>query len=341
VATSNSRGRRRRRALAAALALALVYGVWTWIAWTAPARAVQALSVPPVAADVDAFVADKRADAARRGTRPTFVERLVRRAPGRTRVALLYLHGFGASRAEGEAVVDPLADELGANVYYARLPGHGESVEAHAAQRFEDYVVVAEQSLVVARALGERVVVIGTSTGGLLGTWLASRHPDEVAALILASPLYAYSRSDAFVLSCPGGIALARLLNGPDRDAKWIDDPEHRKLEGYEAHWMEEQRFDALYALDDVRRLVVGGRVLEGVRSPVLLMHTTQERDGAVSVAAMARAFARMNGGTPARGSRVVQVDDGSHVLMSAYVRSDKARVGAEVRAFLRDVGLM
>ncbi|MEO1224073.1 MAG: hypothetical protein AAFX92_07575, partial [Pseudomonadota bacterium] len=45
---------------------------------------------------------------------------------------LLYIHGFGASRGEGEYVFDRVAEKYRANTYYMRLPGHGTNKEDHA-----------------------------------------------------------------------------------------------------------------------------------------------------------------------------------------------------------------
>jgi pimeloyl-ACP methyl ester carboxylesterase len=44
--------------------------------------------------------------------------------------------------------------------------------------------------LALAQKLGDKVVLMGHSTGALLLTWLAIRNPDKVAALILFSPAF-------------------------------------------------------------------------------------------------------------------------------------------------------
>lgn len=104
--------------------------------------------------------------------------------------AILYIHGFGASRAEGEAVTDALATDLKANVYYLRLPGHGLGAEAQAAATFQQYIQTAEEALLMMPKLGKKVIVLGTSTGGLIATYLGAKHGDQIHALILASPLW-------------------------------------------------------------------------------------------------------------------------------------------------------
>ena len=72
-------------------------------------------------------------------------------------------------------MVDVVADALQANLYYLRLPGHGGGKEAQARALATDYLDVVDEALLRMRELGSRVVVIGSSTGGLLGTWAAAR----------------------------------------------------------------------------------------------------------------------------------------------------------------------
>ena len=106
-----------------------------------------------------------------------------------------------------------VARTLGANLYCARLPGHGivrqqrpaGLPEAAVASTFLDgdallreatpqaLLAAALEALTVGCSLGERVVLIGCSTGGALATWLATlphaRH--KVAGVVLLSPAFA------------------------------------------------------------------------------------------------------------------------------------------------------
>ena len=105
-------------------------------------RAPLAYEAPdlPVISDPDAWVDARRSASVSAGVRPQSLERLVRHQEGRTELAILYIHGFGSGRGEGEAVIDPLAKELGANLYYLRLPGHGASIDDHAQAKAGTYL---------------------------------------------------------------------------------------------------------------------------------------------------------------------------------------------------------
>ncbi len=101
--------------------------------------------------------------------------------PGRAGCAMVYLHGFTASQGEGAPAHVRLARAFGCNLYLPRLPGHG--LQAMDALRGMDAVQLrqsAAEALAVARVLGDRVVVIGTSMGGALATQVVAADPRQI-----------------------------------------------------------------------------------------------------------------------------------------------------------------
>lgn len=321
---------RRRIGLGLLLGL-LLGGVWLL---RPPVYAPRARTLPT---DFDAFYQQRLAESRARGARPGNEERLLRFAP-QTPLALLYLHGFSASRAEGEAVIDAVAQRLRANTYYLRLPGHGTSKEDHARATFADYLDEVSESARMVRGLGQRLVLIGTSTGALLATWLAAAQPEQVAALVLASPLFEFGDHTANLLAYPGGVTLAeRMIGGPVRRVPIKPgDPDERRIPGAEAFWYTEQYVAALRPLAQLKRLIARPAVFERVRAPALML--TYEggptgRDTVIDLAAAHRAFARFAG-----PRRAVSIQQGDHVLLSAWVRSDRAAAESAIVAFLEDL---
>jgi alpha-beta hydrolase superfamily lysophospholipase len=75
------------------------------------------------------------------------------------------------------------------------------------------------EALAIGGAIGERVVLVGTSTGGTLAVWAATRPEarDRLAALVLISPNLGLRDPAAPILLWPWGGALARLIVGPER----------------------------------------------------------------------------------------------------------------------------
>ena len=288
----------------------------------------------------DDFVAERIAQGRSAGVRAGNEEKFVRRRETPTPLAILYIHGFGASRAEGEGVVDGLAAALGTNVYYVRLPGHGIDKDAHVAAKPEAYFACVEEAFHRFRPQGEKLVLFGSSAGGLLSIWLASRHPKDVDGVVVANPFFDFADPSAFLISRRIGMSIIEMLYGPERDAGWKTDPEHRKQNGYEDHWITKQHFRALHTIDDLRRSIATPEVLRRVEAPLLMFYyyaDEKHQDTAASVTAMHRFFS-LSGSSKHPLSREVAIADGNHILFSDYVRTDKESIIRETRPFLRAI---
>lgn len=334
-----ARAWRRGRVLIPLLLVAAGLGL---VAVPRPLSPQESPHAAPSAQPFSAYVARRQAQAQDEGVRPGNEERVVwaqGQAPdAKAAVVIYYIHGFGASRGEGEAVIDPLASALSATTYYTRLPGHGGDLEHHAAARPEQYFAVVEEDLHRLRALGGKLLIVGSSTGGLLAAWLAARHPDDVAGLVLASPLVELAIPGAFLLSRRVGMPIVKAVLGEYRDAGWRRDPEARKQPGYEDHWITKQRMDALAIVEDVRRRALREAPPQNITAPVLLLYhyaDAEHQDSVCSVAAMQAFVQKASHGRPHPHSRSVAVADGNHILLSQYVRTDKALINRELLSFV------
>jgi esterase/lipase len=134
----------------------------------------------------------------------------------RTPISIVYLHGFSATRQETRPLSDSVAAALGANLFYTRLAGHGRGDDAMGEATINDWLNDTMEAYAIGRRLGERVVVIGTSTGATLATWLAAR-PDvgDLLAVVLISPNFGPKDPTSRLLLWPWGTQLARLVVGP------------------------------------------------------------------------------------------------------------------------------
>jgi alpha-beta hydrolase superfamily lysophospholipase len=139
-------------------------------------------------------------------------------ARNKTALSLAYLHGFSASRKDISPVVETLARRLGANAYFARLAAHGRTTpEEFATVTAQDWLDDAREALAIGRRIGDRVILIGTSTGALLATMAALEdRSSKVAALVLLSPNFAIQDWRAKYISGPMGPWLARIFIGKD-----------------------------------------------------------------------------------------------------------------------------
>lgn len=136
-----------------------------------------------------------------------------------TPVALVYIHGFSATSGEIRPVPDRLAEELGANLVYTRLSGHGRDGDAMAEATIGAWMEDVAEALAAGRRVGEKVVVISTSTGGTLVT-LAAERPgamENVAGLVFVSPNFGVNNPAAALLTMPAARLWLPLLVGAER----------------------------------------------------------------------------------------------------------------------------
>lgn len=131
---------------------------------------------------------------------------------------MVYLHGFSATRQEIAPVGERLADRLGANLFETRLRGHGQIEDPLNGVRAEDWLDDAAEALAIGAAIGDKIVLMGTSTGATLALAMAG-HPafERVATLVLLSPNFAPRDPAAEFLTWPGGPQLAYMVAGDTR----------------------------------------------------------------------------------------------------------------------------
>jgi len=105
-------------------------------------------------------------------------------------LAIVYIHGFSASRMETWPLFDHLAVNMGANLFYTRLTGHGRDGEAMATATVREWQNDGMEAVAIGRRLGRKIILVGTSTGGTLATWLAAQPSATplIHRLILLSP---------------------------------------------------------------------------------------------------------------------------------------------------------
>ncbi len=279
--------------LMTALRWGIGVGVVLWLGmlvldWVGPSEPVAlsapAPDLPPLAelegwlAAREAAVPDLRADAAK--------QIVWAGAPGRrTDWAVVYLHGFSASRAEIRPVPDNVADALGANLYFARLSGHGRDGAAMAEASVADWAADTAEALAIGRALGDRVLVIGTSTGGTLAAAVAHdpAMSAAVAGVVLVSPNFRVAGWPGRLIEWPGVRIWGPMLAGPERGFE-PRSPDHAR------YWTTRYPTAALAPLGALTRAV---RALQAETARVPALFVVSERDRIIDGDAALRQAAR------------------------------------------------
>ncbi len=253
----------------------------------------------------------------------------------KTKVAFLYLHGFGASHREGEPVSLDIAKQFGGNIFLARLFEHGIDKGEDNLLTFnaEDYYQSAEKALYVAKQLGDSVVILATSGGGALSLFLASRHP-EIKGLVTYSPAVSLNSGLTSVLSGHWGLQLARLVQGKNHNDWIFKNPIQKN------YWTNHQRLEAVVQFAVFQKNTMQSSTFERVKCPVFLGYYYENetrQDSTVSVAAMKDMFEQL--GTPPQYKRAVSFPQAAaHVITSDLTTDAWQSVEAESVRFLKEV---
>ncbi len=236
-------------------------------------------------------------------------------AKQRTRYALLYLHGFSASWMEGYPANAEFARHFGMNSYFPRLASHGLITEDPLIDMTPDNLwESAKEALMIASNLGERVIIMGTSTGSTLALKLAAEFPEYVDALILYSPNIRINNNTAFLLSRPWGLQIARKVsNGKYRITN--EDFDSKDCQ----YWYCKYRLEGVVYLQQLVQTTMKRETYKRVNVPVFLGYYYLDKDNqdkTVKVDAMLKMFSQL--GTPAEDKiKLAFPDAGEHVIAS------------------------
>ena len=244
--------------------------------------------------------------------------------------SFLYLHGFSASKADGEPIHRNIAHRYKGNLYLARLHEHGmEKAEPLLDFSAKGLIDSALEALAIARHLGERVVIISTSTGSTLALWLASHFPD-IHSLICYSPNIELYAKSSRLLTFPFGLNIARLVMG-GKYRITSQQPETVK------YWNTRYRLEALIQLKILLDDTMKAETFMQVKCPVFVGYfykNEEEHDKTVSVPAILQMFEEL--ATPSELKHIENFPDaGVHCISSKYENKNWKLVQEATFAFL------
>jgi len=254
----------------------------------------------------------------------------------KTPYAIVYLHGFSASQGEGDPVHRYIAKKYGCNLYLARLAEHGiDTSEAMANLTADEYWNSAKEALAVGQQLGNKVILMGTSTGGTQALQLAAAFPDKIAALVLMSPNIAINDPNAWVANQHWGLQLAHLITGSHYI---ISKEDYGPL--YRQYWYPKYRTEAVVALQEMLSTTMNKSTFEKVTQPVGLFYYYKDKvhqDSVVKVSAELEMFDEL--GTPMILKYKEAIPEaGTHVIGSSVRSHDVPAVEKGIVHFLSDI---
>jgi len=240
--------------------------------------------------DPDQYLARTEADVP--NLRPQSGKEIVWAYPksrAKTPISIVYIHGFSADKAELRPLPDKVAAELGANLFYTRLTGHGRDGAAMEQTSVNDWVNDLAEAIAIGRAIGTRVVVVAASTGGTLAT-LGTTIPDmmeDVEGLVLVSPNFALKDRWAFVLDLPFVRNLLPIVGGDTYEFE-------PRNEGQAEHWTTQYPITALAPMAALVRAVRRADISAARPIPLLVLYS--QEDTVVDPAATERFVANWPG---------------------------------------------
>ncbi|WP_445665374.1 alpha/beta hydrolase [Fodinibius sp. AD559] len=137
--------------------------------------------------------------------------------PRQTEYAIVYLHGFRASHPEGDPVHKTIAKIFGYNLFLSRMEEHGIKSDYPLLNLTEEKMLrSARFALEIGRRIGKKVILMGTSTGGSLALYLASKtkYRKEISSLILYSPLISFYGISAKLLTSKLSRKILKIIPG-------------------------------------------------------------------------------------------------------------------------------
>ncbi|MCT4556340.1 MAG: lysophospholipase [Pelagimonas sp.] len=251
----------------------------------------------------------------------------------KTNIALVYIHGFSATLQETRPLSDQVARALGANLFLTRMAGHGRGSAAMAEPRVSDWMADLAEAIAIARQIGDKVVLIGNSTGSsLIALALREEMGQGVDATVLIAPNFRIKSKAAALLSWP----FARLW-GP-----YVAGKTHQfepRSADHEKYWTTSYPMQALIPMAAAAR---AARLLDhrALRTPALFLFS--DLDEVVDQRETRKVQARWGGDSTLMPVTPGPADDPAHHVIAGDVLSPGMTdpLAKEITNWIKERGL-
>lgn len=256
----------------------------------------------------------------------------------KTATSLLYLHGFKASHGEGAPVHKNIAQKLNANTYLTRLSGHGLKDSAPFSNfKAENLIQSGLEALEIAKRIGNRVIIMGTSTGASLALYLAgcSASKNHIHSLILYSPLIDFYGMKSYLLNNKIGRRILTTFPGKNYIIKnHIEDPAERAI------WYSSYCLQGVLELAQFINTHINEKLFKQLSLPIFVGYYRKnfwEKDKIVSTREIKKMFNSL--GTPIGKKKIKNFPNAqTHVIANGLLSKCVKEVEQETRTFLREI---
>ena len=122
----------------------------------------------------------------------------------KTKLSVVYVHGFSGTHKITAPTFRNIAKQLNANLYLARLSGHGRTPDAMAEPDLQDWINDTAEAIAIGKAIGEKLILISLSTGTTLVSMILAEQPNVADVLINMAPNFNPADPAAQLIVGPG-----------------------------------------------------------------------------------------------------------------------------------------
>lgn len=206
----------------------------------------------------------------------------------KTKYVLVYLPSFAAGRKEIYPVIETLANDLRANVFFTRWAGHGGLAEDYKNLSAQDLFDTAQEALTVGKKLGDEVIIVGTGLGASMASTMAildskltatlkgTEPESHLKAVVLISPIYSMLPDKLKYLASPFGPLLAPFYANEFIERR----PKNPDIFKY---WDTKYHRDGLIQLAKTVE-AINRMDLHDLKLPTLVLYTKLDKEGLPSL---------------------------------------------------------
>ena len=251
----------------------------------------------------------------------------------KTEYAVVYLHGFSASREEGEPLHVNFAKRYGFNLYLPRLYDHGRSTkDAFKGLLPSQLVNSAKEAIAIGRLLGDKIILMSCSTGGTLSALLVPEDPSIHSMFMYSPNIDVYDPTSELIIRPWGKQMLDFVLEGEYNRIDYSDEAKK--------YWSEAYHSDGLLALKYLIEEEMTETLFSKIDVPVYMAYyykDEENQDKVVSVPRMLEFFDQI-GTDQALKEKDAFPEAGRHVFTSHVFAKDLEKVQIETYKFAEEI---
>ncbi len=251
----------------------------------------------------------------------------------KTDYAILYLHGYSASHGECQPILKNLADRYNANSYWHRSPKAGRSdPDILKDLTPKELIDSAKEAIAIAKSIGNKLIIVSTSTGSTLATYLAA-HDASIHAMIMTGPNFDLYDSNSHLMTKPWGkFLLEKIVGGKHRT--WSTSSAAQK------YWTTKNRIEGLICLRNLLDQTMTEEVFKKINLPLFIGYyfkNEKEKDEIISIDAIKNFYETINTEDSKKRLKPFTTARG-HVIGSHFMNQNWRDVQAEIFKFCDEV---